>query len=170
LQSIYLYNRGQKCSLFFLPYYIWLGDDTGMIYKNEYVKPLGAWESFYSEFIDRAESCYLRWINCDEELTEAEEKLAVKYQEMIEAEESDGDFIEIEMPPEFDVTPEEFEAFCRVIQKLQKAGLSSLFSAMLGQPVSSLTNDTTHKAESSSKCSNIKALQSQYFTNDTRVF
>lgn len=100
------------------------------IYKTEYEKPKEAWEQFTLMMQDYAESCYLRWINCDEDLSENEVNIAVSYQKRIEAD--DGDFIEIEIPPDIDVSPEEFEAFKRVALKLQKAGIGSIINAMIG--------------------------------------
>ncbi|MGG4039017.1 hypothetical protein [Heyndrickxia ginsengihumi] len=103
------------------------------IYKTEYEKPRGEWEQVYSEFIEYAESCYLRWINADDDLSEDEVDLAVSYQEIIEADETDEDgLIEVDIPPEYDVSPEEFEVFLRIAHKLQKSGIGSIINAMLG--------------------------------------
>lgn len=79
-----------------------------------------------------AESCYLRWINCDD-LTEVEEQIAVDYQELIESDEPDD--IGVEIPPDIVVSPEEFEAFIKIATKLQRSGLSSLINAMIGNAV-----------------------------------
>jgi hypothetical protein len=108
-----------------------------MIYKTKYDEPRQAGEQFYLQMLEYAQNCYLRWINCDDELTEAEEDIAVRYQEMIEAE--DGDLMEIEIPPEYDVSPEEFEAFVRVAHKLQRSGIATVINALLGN---TFTNDT----------------------------
>jgi hypothetical protein len=139
-----------------------------MIYKNEYMETLSGWEQIYSEFLERAESCYLRWINCDDELTEAEIKLAVDYQQMIEdADEGiDGDYMEIEIPPEHEISPEELQALLRIAQKLQRQGLGQLLSLMSGI---NLTNDTTALDIFSGKVSNINASESQKFTTESFV-
>lgn len=136
-----------------------------MIYKNEYRQTLSEWEAFYSSFKEKAEDCYLRWINQDQELTDAEVKLAVDYQQMIEAEEGTTDEIEIEIPPEHEISPEELTCFVKVIDKLKAQGFDKLLSIFAG-----VTIETTQAEKSSSKVSNIKALESQYFTTDTRVF
>jgi hypothetical protein len=107
------------------------------IYKTKYDKPRDAGEQFYYQMLEYAEGCYLRWINADDELTEHEEDIAVKYQEMIEADE--GELIEIEIPPEYEVSPEEFEAFVKIAHKLQRSGLFSIINALTGN---TFTNDT----------------------------
>lgn len=99
-----------------------------MIYQTKYSKPTEIWEQSYLWMIEYAESCYLRWINCDD-LTEIEEQIAVDYQERVEAQ--DGEILDIEIPPEFVVSPEEFDAFVRIANKLHKSGISTVINAMI---------------------------------------
>lgn len=144
-----------------------------MIYENNHQQELSAWDAFYSSFMEKAEECYVQWLNgC--ELSEAEIKLAKEYQVLINDNE---DMIEIEIPPEYEVSPEELSVMLRIADKLQKQGLGQLISMMAGADLSgyfndrdTLTDDTCKTEKASRKCSVIKVSDVESFNIDTRVF
>lgn len=141
LQFYYLqYNESLDSSLFFVCKGV---DMDKMIYKCKYREELSEWEAFYSIFIEKAENCFIRWLNQDEELTEAEVKLAREYQALIE---EDTDFIEIEIPPDNEVSPEEWQALVKIADKLQQSGLVSILQAMLGISDSMKRNEDMWKS------------------------
>ncbi|MGE6629659.1 hypothetical protein [Bacillus sp. NPDC077027] len=91
------------------------------------------WETVWSEFLDYAESCYFRWLNCDNSLTDSEEKVALEFKQKIDSEELDeGGLLEIAVPPEHDISPEEFEIFVKVMSKFQNSGILDLVSVFTG--------------------------------------
>lgn len=144
-----------------------------MIYENKHQQELSAWDAFYSSFMEKAEECYMLWLNgC--EMSEAEVKLAEEYQVLINDNE---DMIEIEIPPEHEISPEELTAMLRIADKLQKQGLGQLLSLMAGADLSgyfnnndTFTDDTCSTVKASRKSSTIKVSEIATFNNDTRVF